>query len=154
MIFNSPDFIPTLLHLQTDSSLFVASAANHLLAHILLFFQPVSSTGSNGVHPIEGTRTRDGATDTGPPESSVETSQDYSAVFRTISEFTEESLLHTNTSHTQQELRFLTMVLDQAGPVLRDLLLQSVTEPLRTLVAAGHSHLTHSLMDVIVAAHR
>uniref|UniRef100_A0A3B4G9M0 BRCA1-associated ATM activator 1 n=1 Tax=Pundamilia nyererei TaxID=303518 RepID=A0A3B4G9M0_9CICH len=47
------DFIEPLLQLQTDTSLFVASAANQMLSHVLLFCQPVSSIGCNGTNKKE-----------------------------------------------------------------------------------------------------
>uniref|UniRef100_A0A3Q2D4B9 BRCA1-associated ATM activator 1 n=1 Tax=Cyprinodon variegatus TaxID=28743 RepID=A0A3Q2D4B9_CYPVA len=49
-LFVQADLIEPLLQLQTDSSLFVSSAANQLLAHVLLLYQSLSSAGCNGAN--------------------------------------------------------------------------------------------------------
>ncbi|XP_031165470.1 BRCA1-associated ATM activator 1 isoform X2 [Sander lucioperca] len=145
--FVQSDFIDPLLQLQTDTSLFVASAANQMLAHILLFFQKVSSAGSNGVNKKEE--------DLEPPAITMETSAEYSAVVKGISEYLKESLIpkeNTKLHQSLQILKLLALLLAQAGPPLRDKLLQTVTESLEELVTAGCSQLTLPLMDVILAA--
>lgn len=141
---NFADFIETLLQLQTDASLFVASAANQLLAHILIFFQPVSSAGCNGLDKKEE--------DDGRSQTSIHT-----AVVLTISQYLKESLVPKENKQLHQSLqilKLLALLLTQAGPPLRDKLLQTVSDPLEELVAAGCSQLTLPLMDVILAAYR
>lgn len=141
---NFADFIETLLQLQTDASLFVASAANQLLAHILIFFQPVSSAGCNGLDEKEE--------DDGRSQTSIHT-----AVVLTISQYLKESLVPKENKQLHQSLqilKLLALLLTQAGPPLRDKLLQTVSDPLEELVAAGCSQLTLPLMDVILAAYR
>lgn len=141
---NFADFIEPLLQLQTDASLFVASAANQLLAHILIFFQPVSSAGCNGLDKKEE--------DDGRSQTSIHT-----AVVLTISQYLKESLVPKENKQLHQSLqilKLLALLLTQAGPPLRDKLLQTVSDPLEELVAAGCSQLTLPLMDVILAAYR
>lgn len=120
-----------------------------MLAHILLFFQKVSSAGSNGVNKKEE--------DLEPPAITMETSAEYSAVVKGISEYLKESLIpkeNTKLHQSLQILKLLALLLAQAGPPLRDKLLQTVTESLEELVTAGCSQLTLPLMDVILAANR
>ncbi|XP_028450615.1 integrator complex assembly factor BRAT1 isoform X2 [Perca flavescens] len=156
--FVQSDFIDSLLQLQTDTSLFVASAANRMLAHILLFFQKVSSAGSNSVNKKEEDDERGihhSATDLEPPAVTMETSAEYSAVVKGISEYLKESLIpkeNTKLHQSLQILKLLALLLAQAGPPLRDKLLQRVTDSLEQLVTAGCSQLTLPLMDVILAA--
>ncbi|KAM8773566.1 integrator complex assembly factor BRAT1 [Acanthopagrus schlegelii] len=141
--FVQSDFIEPLLQLQTDTSLFVASAANQLLAHILIFFQPVSSAGCNGLDKKEE--------DDGRTQTSIHT-----AVVMTISQYLKESLVPKENKQLHQSLqilKLLALLLTQAGPPLRDKLLQTVSNPLEELVAAGCSQLTLPLMDVILAAY-
>ncbi|XP_060948153.1 BRCA1-associated ATM activator 1 [Limanda limanda] len=140
--FVKADFIVPLLQLQTDSSLFVASAANQALAHTLIFFQP----GCNG----KVKRTQTSIADEEP------LSQDYSAVLGTISQFLKESLLpkeNTRLHQSQQVLKLLALLLARARQPLRDKLLGTVADSLQELVAAGHSQLTLPLMDIILAAY-
>ncbi|KAF1395502.1 hypothetical protein PFLUV_G00012170 [Perca fluviatilis] len=158
--FVQSDFIDSLLQLQTDTSLFVASAANQMLAHILLFFQKVLSAGSNGVSKTEEEderRIHHSVTDLEPPAVTMETSAEYSAVVKGISEYLKESLIpkeKTKLHQSLQILKLLALLLAQAGPPLRDKLLQTVTDSLEQLVTAGCSRLTLPLMDVILAANR
>ncbi|XP_078022278.1 integrator complex assembly factor BRAT1 isoform X3 [Epinephelus lanceolatus] len=156
--FVQSDFIGPLLQLQTDTSLFVASAANQMLAHILLFFQPVSSAGCNGVakkEEEEDRRTHVSITDSEDPALSLETSAEYTTVVTVMSEYLKESLVppeNTKLHRSLQILKLLALLLAQAGPPLRDELLQTVADSLQELVTAGCSQLTLPLMDVILAA--
>ncbi|KAK5865780.1 hypothetical protein PBY51_020022 [Eleginops maclovinus] len=141
--FVHSDFIDLLLQLQTDTSLFIASAANQMLAHILLFFQPGLSAGSNGVDKKEK--------DDGMAQSSA----DYSAVVMSISEYFKESLVPKESRNIRQSLqilKLLALLLAPAGPPLRDKLMQTVGDSLEELVTAGSSELTLPLMDVILSA--
>ncbi|XP_029706235.1 integrator complex assembly factor BRAT1 isoform X2 [Takifugu rubripes] len=139
--FVKSGFIEPLLQLQTDTSLFVASAANQTLAHALLLLHLPSSEGSNSTeeHDDEHARTS--------------TSSDE---FTVLSEYLTESLVpgdNTRLQQSLQTLRLLALLLSQAGPPLRDMLLQTVLDPLEELVKADCSLLTLSLMDAIMAAH-
>uniref|UniRef100_A0A1A8IRP1 BRCA1-associated ATM activator 1 n=3 Tax=Nothobranchius kuhntae TaxID=321403 RepID=A0A1A8IRP1_NOTKU len=137
--FVQADLIEPLLHLHTDTSLFVASAANHMLAHILLFCQSENSQ-NNSKHP------------TVP----VETKQNYSAVTVKICEYLKRSLVLDGTSallQSHQALKVLALLLSRAGPDLRDRLLLTVSDSLEELVTTNCSQLTRPLMDVVQAAH-
>lgn len=74
-----------------------------------------------------------------------------------LSEYLTESLVagdNTRLHQSLQTLRLLALLLSQARPPLRDMLLQTVLDPLEELVKADCSLLTLSLMDAIMAAHR
>lgn len=74
-----------------------------------------------------------------------------------VAEYLKESVLPkegTQLHQSLQTLKLLALLLDQAGPALRDTLLQAVTDSLEELVTAGCSQLRLPLMDVILAAHR
>ncbi|XP_059183243.1 BRCA1-associated ATM activator 1 isoform X2 [Centropristis striata] len=156
--FVQSGFTDPLLRLQTDTSLFVASAANQTLAHILLFFQPASSLGCKGVDKREEEeedkgKTRASITDF--PAVINDSSAEYTAVVTAISEYLKESLVpKENTKHHQslQVLKLLALLLAQAGPRLRDQLLSAAADSLEDVVTAGCSQLTLPLMDVILAA--
>ncbi|XP_037328308.2 BRCA1-associated ATM activator 1 [Pungitius pungitius] len=137
--FVQSDFIEPLLQLQTDASLFVASAANQMLAHVVLFFQPAPSLGCNGVDQKEA----------------EEHGAAYAAAVAAISEYLKESLVpqkYTALRQSLQTLKLLSLLLAAAGPPLCDRLLQTAGDPLEELVAAGCSQLTLPLMDVLLAA--
>lgn len=139
---NSLDVTEQLLQLQTDTSLFVASAANQMLAHILVFFQSVSSAGCNGVDKK----------DDGRNHSSI-----HSDVVVAVSEYLKRSLVpedNTKLHQSVQTLKLLALLLAQVGPPLHDTLFQTAADSLEKLVTAGYSQLTVPLMDVIMAAHR
>lgn len=158
-MFDSPDFTLPLLQLQTDASLFVASAANQMLAHILLFFQPTSPAGFNGVDKKhgDGKTTRASIADIEHSGIPMETSQDYTTVVTAILEYLKESLVpkeNTGLHQSLQILKLLALLLAQARPSLRDKLLQTVAGSLEELATAGYSQLTLPLMDIILAAHR
>ncbi|XP_071361622.1 BRCA1-associated ATM activator 1 [Trachinotus anak] len=156
--FVEADFIAPLLQLQTDTSLFVASAANQTLAHVLLFFQPVLSAGCNGIGKKHGDdkRTQASITDIERSGVTMETSQDYTAVVVAISKYLKDSLVpkeNTQLHQSVQTLKLLGLLLAQARPPLRDQLLQTVADPLEELVTAGYRQLTLPLMDVVLAAY-
>ncbi|XP_069545818.1 BRCA1-associated ATM activator 1 [Brachyistius frenatus] len=155
--FVQAEFIEPLLQLQTDTSLFVASAANQMLAKVLLFCQPVSSGGCNGVDKKEKNHSRTCAsitdTETGV---TMETNQDSTAMVMTISEYLKKSLVpkeNTQLHQSLQILKLLALLLDQSGRPLRDKLLQTVVDSLEELVTADYSQLTLPLMDVLLAAY-
>lgn len=153
------DFIEPLLQLQTDTSLFVASAANQMLTHVLLFCQPVSSVGCNGTDKKEDEQnTRASKAVVENPAEPMEINQDCTAVVDAISEYLKRALGvpkgSTQLHQCQQTLRLLALLLGQTKPPLRDKLLQTVTASLEEMVAADCCELTLPLMDVILAACR
>nr|XP_020469966.1 BRCA1-associated ATM activator 1 isoform X2 [Monopterus albus] len=156
--FVQSDFIEPLLQLQTDRSIFVASAANQMLAHILLFFQPPLSAGCNGIGKKDGDdkRTHASITDLDQPAITLENRAEYAAVVTAILEYLKESLVpkeNTQLHQSLQLLKLLSLLLTQARSPLRDMLLQTVAGSLEELVTTGYSQLTVPLMDVILAAH-
>nr|XP_057922007.1 BRCA1-associated ATM activator 1 isoform X2 [Doryrhamphus excisus] len=127
--------ITSLLQLQTDASLFVASAASQLLAHILLTFQPASPSSSN--------------------MTDKEDTQYTDVVWQTL-DYIKESLVPKDCTHvprTLQVLKLLALILDRAVTPLRDQLLKAVAGSLEELVEVGYSQLTPALMDVIMAVY-
>uniref|UniRef100_A0A3Q3IS08 BRCA1-associated ATM activator 1 n=1 Tax=Monopterus albus TaxID=43700 RepID=A0A3Q3IS08_MONAL len=154
--FVQSDFIEPLLQLQTDRSIFVASAANQMLAHILLFFQPPLSAGCNGIGKKDGDdkRTHASITDLDQPAITLENRAEYAAVVTAILEYLKESLVpkeNTQLHQSLQLLKLLSLLLTQARSPLRDMLLQTVAGSLEELVTTGYSQLTVPLMDVILA---
>uniref|UniRef100_A0A8C5DE80 BRCA1-associated ATM activator 1 n=1 Tax=Gouania willdenowi TaxID=441366 RepID=A0A8C5DE80_GOUWI len=126
--FVQAGLIEPLLQLQTDTSLFVASAASQILAHILIFYQPSPSLTHNN--------------------------QSFTTVVMLISEHLKNSLVSGGDAklhHAQQSLRLLVLLLTRLRPPLRDSLLHAVTDALEELLMTD---LTPPLMDVILAAHR
>ncbi|XP_008282629.1 integrator complex assembly factor BRAT1 [Stegastes partitus] len=156
--FVQADFIQPLLQLQTDTSLFVASAANQMLAYVLVFCQSVSSVGCNGVDKKEDEDRSSHATTTDLeyPAVPMETNQDYTAVVTAILEYLKKSLVpkeNTQLHQSVQILKVLALLLAQTRPPLWDKLLQTVVDSVEELLTADYSQLTLPLMDVILAAY-
>ncbi|KAM4750392.1 integrator complex assembly factor BRAT1 [Anableps anableps] len=140
--FVQADLIEPLLQLQTDSSLFVASAANQMLAHVLLLCQSLSFVDTNN-------------RDLEHNSVSMETTQNCSSIITKVSEYLNKSVVLKETSllpQSQQILKLLTLLLVQVGPPLQHTLLLAVIDSLEELVTTSCSQLTLSLMDVILAA--
>uniref|UniRef100_A0A7N6B5P6 BRCA1-associated ATM activator 1 n=1 Tax=Anabas testudineus TaxID=64144 RepID=A0A7N6B5P6_ANATE len=131
------NFIQPLLRLQSDTSLFVASAANQMLAHVLLHFQPPASTRSDGIDRKDGNDMQTCAPITAV---TMETSGEYTAVVMALSEYLKDVQL----------LKLLALLLAQARPPLRDTLLRTVADSLEVLVTTAYAQLTLPLMDVIL----
>uniref|UniRef100_A0A3B3TST0 BRCA1 associated ATM activator 1 n=1 Tax=Poecilia latipinna TaxID=48699 RepID=A0A3B3TST0_9TELE len=143
--FAQADLIEPLLQLQTDSSLFVASAANQTLAQVLLLCQSPSSVGHNG------SKNRDLEHNS----ASMETTQNYSGIITKVSDYLNKSVVLKEISQlpgSQQILRLLALLLVRVGPPLRDTLLLAVINSLEELVTTSCSQLTVPLLDVILAA--
>ncbi|XP_035811567.2 BRCA1-associated ATM activator 1 isoform X2 [Amphiprion ocellaris] len=156
--FVQADFLQPLLQLQTDKSLFVASAANQMLAHVLLSCQSVSSVGSNDVDEEGEDVGRSGGSiaDLEYSAVTVETNQDYAAVVTAISECLKKSLVpreNTQLHQSLQILKLLALLLAQTRPPLWEKLLQMVADSVDELLVAGYSQLILPLMDVILAAY-
>ncbi|XP_061685300.1 BRCA1-associated ATM activator 1 [Syngnathoides biaculeatus] len=131
--FVRSDFIKPLLQLQSDPSMFVASAANQLLAHILLAAQPEEDE-------------RPGS----------ETSAEHLALVQQASDHIKESLVPKEgapLAGSLQVLKLLALILDRARRPLREQLLKAAAASLEELADAGCSQLTAVLMDVIMAAY-
>ncbi|XP_071210882.1 BRCA1-associated ATM activator 1 [Salvelinus alpinus] len=140
-----------LLQLQTDPSLFVASAANHLLARLLTFHQPATTshtTQGNGltVLPNKEEVELDLTTETSPGSGCSITME--------ILKHLESSL--ESDSHTQvlQGLRLLALTLPKLEAPLRGLVIRRVLRPLEGLVLEGRRAVTLPLMDVLLATYR
>lgn len=87
----------------------------------------------------------------------METRAEYSAVITAISEHLQESLVpkeKTQLRQSLQSLKLLALLLAQATPPVRDVLIGTVSGSLQGLVKAGYSQLTLPLMEVILAANR
>ncbi|KAM4594346.1 integrator complex assembly factor BRAT1 isoform 2-T2 [Fundulus diaphanus] len=143
--FVQADLLEPLLQLQTDSSLFVASAANQTLAHVLLLSQSLSSVGRDGTNKRDAEHNGVG----------VETNQNCSGVVSKVSEYLNKSLVPRETSqlpHSRQILKLLTQLLVQVRPPLRDTLLLTVLDSLEELATKSCSQLTLPLVDVLLAA--
>ncbi|XP_028261952.1 integrator complex assembly factor BRAT1 isoform X2 [Parambassis ranga] len=146
--FVDADFVVPLLQLQTDTSLFVASAANQMLAHILLYCQDASAVGCKG---IDGKREDN---DDRRTHDSVVTFESHHVVM-TISEYLKKSLVpkeSTQLHQSVQVLKLLALLLAQSRPPLKHKLLQAVGDSLEELVTAEYSQLTLPLMDVLLSA--
>ncbi|KAM7009330.1 integrator complex assembly factor BRAT1 [Tautogolabrus adspersus] len=157
--FVQSGFIKPLLQLQTDTSLFVASAAIQMLAHILLLFQPDLSSGSNSMdkkeEKVNGSAHASNI-DLKQRAVTMETSAEYTAVVKVVSQYLKESIVpkeNTQLHQSMQTLKLLALLLAQARPHLRDELLQTVSGSLEEVVTAGYSRLTLPLLDVILAAY-
>lgn len=127
-------FITPLLQLQSDPSMFVASAANQLLAHILLAIQPENEEHSN-----------------------IKTNTEHSRVLLQTTDHMKESLVPkegTLAAGSLQVLKLLALILDQARRPLRDQLLTALAASLEELAEAAYSQMTPALMDVIMAGYR
>ncbi|XP_031667000.1 BRCA1-associated ATM activator 1-like [Oncorhynchus kisutch] len=138
-----------LLQLQTDPSLFVASAANHLLARLLTFHQPTTTahtTQGNGftVPPNKEEVELDVTMETSPGRGCSITME--------ILKHLESSL--ESDSHTQvlQGLRLLALTLPELEAPLRGSVIRRVLGPLEGLVREGRRAV--ALMDVLLATYR
>ncbi|KAL1005204.1 hypothetical protein UPYG_G00055980 [Umbra pygmaea] len=121
-----------ILQLQTDASLFVASAANHLLARLLTSHQ---TTAAN-------------------EEKELSITAGKGSITMEILKHLESSLV--SDSHTQvlQGLRLLSIALPQAEAALWGLVMSQVLRPLEGLVRAGRRDVTQPLVDVLLSAYK
>nr|XP_046194363.1 uncharacterized protein LOC124024493 [Oncorhynchus gorbuscha] len=140
-----------LLQLQTDPSLFVASAANHLLARLLTFHQPATTS-----HTTQG----NGLT-VPPNKEEVELDITMETSPGSGCSITMEILKHLeisleSDSHTQvlQGLRLLALTLPELEAPLRGSVIRRVLRPLEGLVREGRRAVAQPLMDVLLATYR
>uniref|UniRef100_A0A3B4AT30 BRCA1-associated ATM activator 1 n=1 Tax=Periophthalmus magnuspinnatus TaxID=409849 RepID=A0A3B4AT30_9GOBI len=149
--FIQSEMMGHLFLLQTDSSLFVASSANQLLAHILLFYQPESPLTDSKDHSYKETHLKQN--DSEPSSLLISTS--YNTVVMSTCDYLKQSLLPKEQKQLQQSarlLRLITQILSQAGAPLWDKVSEAVSGPLKDLVTTENSQLTVPLMEVILAA--
>ncbi|XP_061737247.1 LOW QUALITY PROTEIN: BRCA1-associated ATM activator 1 [Nerophis ophidion] len=126
------DSTKPLLQLQRDASLFVASAASQLLAHILLTYQETLHGEDGSMQP------------------------QYTHVIQQTTDYMTASLLPkdcTQIAPSLQVLQLLAIILNRAGPPLQDQLLQALAGSLVEVVEVGYSQLTPALMDVIMSVY-
>ena len=151
-----------LLQLQTDPSLFVASAANQLLAHLVVFFQPMGSSVEQG-EAVQADASTDNSPEhlavamaTGPEHLNVAmaTNAEHACVTVAIIDHLQESLTSDQHLQTLQSLRLLGLLLSQARAPLWGTLLRRVPGFLEPLVRAGRSQLMLQLTDVLLTAYR
>uniref|UniRef100_A0A3B3DT08 BRCA1-associated ATM activator 1 n=1 Tax=Oryzias melastigma TaxID=30732 RepID=A0A3B3DT08_ORYME len=151
--FVRADSIKPLLQLQTDTSLFVASAASQMLTQVLMFCHPLSS----GFNETEVDNKSSSSSITGLKcPNATESDHESAAVVTEILEFLKRRMLPKEPSQlhqSQQILKLLASILSQAGPSLQNKLLLTVGESLEELVASNYSQLTRPLMDVILAGY-
>lgn len=149
--FIQSELMDHLLQLQTDPSLFVASSANQLLAHILLFYQPEPSitNGKHHAHEVEYQKYNG----VGPTVSSTEYNTAVMAICVYLKEFI-PSKEQKNLQHGARLLKLVAQILSEASPPLCDQLFEAVCGSLEDLVTAEYSQLTLPLMEVILAVHR
>ncbi|CAL8331944.1 unnamed protein product [Merluccius merluccius] len=153
------DLTKVLLQLQTDTSLFVAAAANDVLAHILVN-QSLLSEKCVDTKGKENSSVRETVTveaDIQRLALTLGTSHDYATVTMAILEHVKVSLVSKESKErhqTLQTLRLLILIFGQARAPLLGVLLKTVSEPLEALVAEGDGLLTLPLMDVLLTACR
>ncbi|KAJ3614021.1 hypothetical protein NHX12_017598 [Muraenolepis orangiensis] len=151
------DLTKVLLQLQTDSSLFVAAAANDVLSHILVNQSLLSRKCVDAEEKDGGGEADAAAADVRRLALTLGASHHYATVTMAILEHVKVSLVSKETEErhqTLQGLRLLGLVFGQARAPLLGVLLTSVSEPLEALVTEGHSRLTLLLLDVLLTAYK
>ncbi|CAL8330890.1 unnamed protein product [Lota lota] len=153
------DFTKVLLQLQTDTSLFVAAAANDVLAHILVHQSQLSEKFVDMERKEKSSIGKTVAMDADIQHLALTlgSSNDYATVIMAILEHLKASLVSKENKEchqTLQGLRLLILVFGQARAPLLGILLKTVSEPLEALVAEGQSQLHLLLLDVLLTAYR
>ncbi|KAK1164775.1 BRCA1-associated ATM activator 1 isoform X2 [Acipenser oxyrinchus oxyrinchus] len=123
------ELIEVILKLQRDSSLFVASAANQLLAHILTF--PKHQEASPGCMYSEWTE-----------------------CVKEIARHVEDSLESGIPQHIQQSLKLVTLALGNCQPVVMEMLWQKVGGPMESLLEKDPTNMAQRLLELLLAASR
>ncbi|XP_035253380.1 BRCA1-associated ATM activator 1 isoform X1 [Anguilla anguilla] len=139
--------IKVVLQLQVDKSLFVASAANQLLAHILNFSELRSTCTSLG----NGSRTdlREVYEDRLAAEC-----PEWADGIVEIMKHVEDSLMSTVPFRTRQSLKLVALSLAHCQPRVREMLWQRTERAVEVLLGNGQSSLTQLFMEVLQAAAR
>ncbi|MBN3271552.1 BRAT1 protein, partial [Polyodon spathula] len=121
--------IQVIFKLQRDSSLFVASAANRLLAHILTF--PKLQEASPGSVYCEWTE-----------------------CVKEIAGHVEDSLESGIPQHVQQSLKLVTLALGNCQPVVMEMLWQKVGGHVESLLEKDPSNMAQRLLELLLVASR
>ncbi|XP_066496789.1 BRCA1-associated ATM activator 1 isoform X2 [Tiliqua scincoides] len=123
--------LEAIFTLQGDHSLFVASGASRLLAHLLIF-----SVRSELSGPLT---TKD---------------CDWPACARRIIVHIEESLQSHSASHIKQSLQVLTTLFEHSQDVWTEVLWSRIAETIETLLSEGAVQVGHSLVDLFLSMAR
>ncbi|KAK6475999.1 BRCA1-associated ATM activator 1 isoform X1 [Huso huso] len=123
------ELIAVILKLQRDSSLFVASAANQLLAHILTF--PKHQEAS--------------------PSSMY---SEWTECVKEIARHVEDSLESGIPQHVQQSLKLVTLALGNCQPVVMEMLWQKVGGHMESLLEKDPTNMAQRLMELLLTASR
>ena len=143
----STGLIKVVLHLQTDKSLFVATAANQLLAHILnfgaqtttcIFLENGRESDLSEVHK-----------DRGPTEC-----PEWADGIMEIMKHVEDSLMSSISFHTCQSLKLVALSLAHCQPHVREMLWQRTEGTVEMLLGNDQSSFTQLFMEVLQAAAR
>lgn len=130
-----------ILQLQRDKSLFVAAAANQLLAHILNFPHP----------PIAEEQTAQENGQSVPDRSTTATTTTASVTTEIVGHVG-EALVSQEHFRVLQGLRLLALSLPGCGAPLLGSVWSGALGPLETLLEAGMSKLSLPIMEVLQAA--
>ncbi|KAJ8284109.1 hypothetical protein COCON_G00029590 [Conger conger] len=139
--------IKVVLHLQTDKSLFVASAANQLLAHILNFSERTTTCISleNGSKSDPSEMQKDQGTTECP---------EWTDGIMEIMKHVEESLSSSVSFRACQSLKLVAWSLAHCQPHVREMLWQRTEGAVEMLLGNEQSSLTQLFMEVLQAAAR
>ncbi|XP_036397967.1 BRCA1-associated ATM activator 1 [Megalops cyprinoides] len=132
------------LNLQTDKSLFVASAANKLLAHILNFGEVTAMCPKGNKTELSGVH-KDGIGRQCP---------EWTDGIMEIMRHLEDSLMSGVPFQTDQSLKLVALSLGHCQPHVREMLWQRTEGAIEVLLGNGQSSLTKLFMEVLQAAAR
>ncbi|KAJ8246105.1 hypothetical protein GJAV_G00263700 [Gymnothorax javanicus] len=139
--------IEVVLHLQTDKSLFVASAANQLLAHILNLSESMTTITSleNG-----------GYTDLGEEEHKRSVSEwpEWADCVTKVMKHVEDSLMSSDPFRTHQSLKLIAMSLAHCQPRVREMLWRRTEGAVELLFGNGENSVTQLFVEVLQASAR
>ncbi|KAJ8364032.1 hypothetical protein SKAU_G00128630 [Synaphobranchus kaupii] len=138
--------IKVVLHLQTDKSLFVASAANQLLAHILTFSEPTTTCTclkNGGKTDLSEVRTDRGAECLAWAGGVAE-----------VMKHVQDSLVSSVPFHACQSLKLVALSLAHCQPHVREMLWQRTEGAVEVLLGNDQSSLTPLFTEVLQAAAR
>nr|XP_056722360.1 BRCA1-associated ATM activator 1 [Euleptes europaea] len=123
--------LDTIFTLQGDRSLFVASAANQLLAHMLIF-------------SVQSGRSRPLGTD----------DCEWPPCARRIVARLEESLCSCSASRANQSLKLLTTVFEQNQEAWTEVLWSRIAGAIESLLEEGSAQVGHALVDLVLSMAR
>ncbi|KAG7491969.1 hypothetical protein MATL_G00009510 [Megalops atlanticus] len=133
-----------ILNLQTDKSLFVASAANKLLAHILNFGEVIAMCPKGNKTELSGVH-KDGIGRECP-----EWTDGTMEIVRHLG----DSLMSGVPFRIDQSLKLVALSLAHCQPHVREMLWQKTEGAIEVLLGNGQSSLTKLFMEVLQAAAR